>query len=99
MVGFKAWTQSLREFQIKDICKRKGLSFLGWKDSYTSNKSVLFVKCPVHPHYPISVNNFVTDTADYNCPYCADENRGKGKKFTLEKFIEGAKIVTGKQNY
>lgn len=96
-VGFKAWTQSLREFQIEDICKRKGLSFLGWKDSYTSNKSVLFVKCPVHPHYPISVNNFVTDTADYNCPHCADENRGKGKKFTLEKFIEDAISVHGDQ--
>lgn len=94
-------TKIQRERQIKEVAARKGLKFLGWKTDFDSgNNSRFFVKCPSHPHYEINIANFVTTTADYNCPYCADERKGLSCKHTLEKFIEDAnRVHNGKFDY
>lgn len=92
---FNGWSKQLREHQIKDVCKDKGLKFLGWKDDYLNNKSVVFVKCDFHQHYPINVNNLTHRKADYGCPICAEESRGDRTKHTLDKFLEDSKNVHG----
>mgnify|MGYP007046303438 CR=1 FL=1 len=91
---FERWTQQTREFQIRGICTERGLSFLGWEDSYKNSTSRLFVKCPKHPHYSINVGNF-TNGAGYNCPHCAEESRGDRGRHELQHFLDKAKEAHG----
>lgn len=70
-IKFCKWTQQLRDSQIKDLCATRNLKFLGWKDEYKSVTSRFFVKCPVHQHYEVNVNNFTNTSMDYGCPSCS----------------------------
>lgn len=91
--AFRDWTTQLREFQIKQVCLSRGLKFLGWKDTYENNKSFLFVKCPIHQHYIINVNNLTHNTIEYGCPFCAEDTRGERFSHGLAKFLEDARYV------
>ena len=92
-VRFAKWTKQLRQRQVMQICKERGLRFLGWEDDYTGAQSRVFVKCGKHKHYPIRVGNLATNFADYGCPYCHEEVRGASKLHGLETFIEKATEV------
>lgn len=98
--NFSGWTEQLRTSQMKEIAKIKGLSFLGWESSYLNSKSYLYVKCPKHKHYKVSVNNFTRDYDINNCPECYDDRRGEDVKHTLEDFVKkGKEIHKGLYNY
>lgn len=92
--NFSGWTEQLRTFQMKDIAHTKGLNFLGWESTYVNSKSYLYVKCPKHTHYKVSVNNFTKPTEN-NCPDCYDDRRGESARHTLEDFVLKGKEVHG----
>lgn len=96
---FMRWDQGIRTRQILDICKERGLKFLGWKDTYVDNTSRVFLKCPKHPHYEISVNNLTNSSAEYGCRFCGKEKPSR-EKHGKEKLIEdGTKLFKGKFTY
>ncbi|CAM0070751.1 endonuclease [Vibrio phage K460] len=87
---FAKWNKKLRERQVLDICKQRGLKFLGWEDDYVGVTSRVFVKCEKHQHYPIRIGNLVTRGAEYGCPYCYEDRKGNHLRHGLTKFIEDA---------
>ncbi|MCP4265546.1 MAG: hypothetical protein GY777_08220 [Candidatus Brocadiaceae bacterium] len=89
-VRFAKWTKPLRERQLTEICKARGLKLLGWENEYKDAKSRVYLKCPRHEHYSISVGNLVTKTAEYGCPFCADEKKGVHLNHGFVKFIKDA---------
>lgn len=99
-IRFTKWTRQLRERQIQTICKSRGLKFLGWQSEYKDSKSRVYLKCPNHPHYDISVGNLVTKSAEYGCPFCADEKKGTHLNHGLNKFIkEATRVHKGSFDY
>lgn len=89
---FLRWTKGLREFQIKEECIKRGVKFLGWMTDFENSTSRIIIKCTNHPHYDVTLNNFLHG---FGCPYCADERKGLSTKHTLEDFITNARKVHG----
>lgn len=95
---FCLWTLKLREYQIRAECSSRGLKFLGWADGevYKNNERI-FVKCPDHPHYSITVNNFLNG---YGCPDCGIIKRSEASKHDSSLIkVKGEEIFQGKYNY
>ena len=96
---FCKWDEGSRERQILEICKDRGLKFLGWEDHYVNSKSRLYVKCPIHEHYNINVGNFVNDTAKHGCPTCS-KVKPTVVKHGLDKLkLKGSLLFNGKFTY
>lgn len=89
---FRYWDLKNREFQIKEICSERGLSFLGWKDTYKGNKSRVFIKCKHHPHFEVSINNFTNVKTPTGCLPCSRQKTKHALTADKHKIItEGLK--------
>ena len=64
-----SWTEKQREYQLKEICKKDGLTFVGWETEYKRYTSYFFWLCKEGHLCKTSVDNFIRGN---RCITCAE---------------------------